>query len=110
MQANPADIARRVHVARSQPRDALTGWVCFDVTDTNGDKWRAPLKGFMDLATNEFENEEVADAVNDWIAVAKEHPYTRRKCVCCRERAWYGKITCRRHGVKYGEVIYAVQP
>ena len=96
-----------VHVARSQPRDQETGRICFDVTYTDGSHARVPILRFIDEEDGTFTHSDVAQAVNDWIETAKRHPFTRRSCLCCFERATKGGVLCTRHTATCGEAVYA---
>ena len=97
----------QVHVARSQPRDPETGAICFDVTYADGSWSRVPIQAFIDLADETFSHEEVADAVNDWVATALRHPFVRRNCLCCNRRATNGAVLCATCTPKWGEAVYA---
>jgi len=95
-----------VWVSRSQPRCQETGAICFDVTYQDGSWSRVPVQAFMreDLT---FTHGEVAEAINDWIAVARRVPHARRNCICCWRRAIKGQILCTSHNRQYREIVYA---
>jgi len=101
----------QVWVARSQPRDQVTGSIAFDISynigTNNVTKLRVPIQALMDLEDNTFPYEEVTEAVNDWIATAKKYPKTRRNCLCCWQRATKGRVLCGECNIKFGELIYA---
>jgi hypothetical protein len=90
-----------VKVARSQPRDPATGEICFDI-EYDGKITRLPIRNMMDLEKQIIVVDAVADAVEDWIAVAAAYPSTRRKCICCRRRATTGRIMCGFCSKDYG--------
>lgn len=96
-----------IHVARSQPRDPRTGAICFDVTYADGSWSRVPVQAFVDPQDNLFTHEIVADAVNDWVAMAKRYPFTRRNCLCCSARAFKGGVLCGGCTREWGPAIYA---
>ena len=102
----PHEDVVNVWVARTQPRDQATGAIAFDIS-YNEAKLRVPIQALMDLEDNSFPYEEVTDAVNDWIATAKEYPHTRRQCLCCWERGTIGRVICVECNAKFGELIYA---
>ena len=101
----------KVWVARSQPRDQVTGAIAFDISFNVGTEKesisRVPIQALMDLEDNSFPYEEVTEAVNDWIEKAKRFPDTRRNCLCCWKRATKGKVLCQGCHTKFGELIYA---
>ena len=97
----------QVHVARSQPRHQETGAICFDVTYSDGSWSRVPIQAFVDLSDDTFSHEDVADAVNDWVATAKRYPFVRRNCLCCNRRAANGAVLCAQCTPKWGEAVYA---
>ena len=101
----------RIWISRSQSRISGTGEVAFDITYNVGsdeESWsRVPITALMDLADLTFEYHEVANAVNSWIDVAKDHPFVRRNCICCRRRATKGTILCTRCTPIYGPTVYA---
>ena len=92
------------------------GQVAFDVTYVSwnapiGHKKeveRKPIKEFMDTSDATFTCEEVANAVNHWISVAKKFPTTRRNCLCCKNKAKNGRVLCGWCHPVYGETIYAM--
>lgn len=96
-----------IHVARSQPRDPKTGAICFDVTYADGSWSRVPVQAFVDPQDNLFTHEVVADAVNDWVAMAKRCPFVRRNCLCCSARAFKGGVLCGGCNRVWGPAIYA---
>ena len=100
-----------VWTSRSQPRDQETGEIAFDISFNVGlddeEKKRVRITTLMDLDDLSFEYEEVTDAVNDWLAVAKNYPDIRRNCLCCRRRATKSKVLCGWCGPKYGPTIEA---
>lgn len=95
-----------VHVSRSQPRNRETGAICFDVTYSDGSWARVPIQVFMDAADATFSHEAVAEAVNDWVAVAKCYPSTHRKCLCCNRRAAAALVLCTKCYPTWGETVY----
>ena len=100
-----------VWTSRSQPRDTETGEIAFDISfnvGTDKESWsRVPITALMDLTDQTVAHEEVAEAINDWVEVAKQHPFVRRNCICCRRRATKGKILCGPCKPKYGSTIEA---
>ena len=96
-----------VHIARSQPRNHETGASCFDVTYPDGTWSRQPIMTFVDLEDATFSHEDVAKAVNDWVATAKRHPFIRRNCLCCNRRALQGNVLCTKCIPVWGEAVYA---
>ena len=98
-----------VWTSRSQPRDPETGEIAFDISFNVGsddESWsRVPITALMDLDDRSFEHEEVTDAINDWLLVAKQYPFIRRNCLCCQRRAIQGKVLCGPCGPKYGPTI-----
>ena len=101
------DQACFIHIARSQPRNQETGAICFDVTYPEGSRLRVPIQGFVDLSDATFSHEDVADAVNDWVATAKQHPFVRRNCLFCNHRATKGRVLCTKCAPKWSEAVYA---
>lgn len=108
---NQLKMAATTHIwtSRSQPRDPKTGEIAFDMSfdvNTPDESWsRVPITAFMDLEDNSIEYDEVTDAINDWLEMAKQYPHVRRSCVCCRTRATKGKILCGSCTMKYGPTI-----
>ena len=100
-----------IWTSRSQPRDSETGEIAFDISFNIGspnESWsRVPITALMDLRDQTVAFEEVAEAINDWVAVAKQHPFIRRNCLCCHRRATKGKILCSTCVSTYGPTIYA---
>ena len=99
----------KVWVARSQPRDQETGAIAFDIS-FEYENWmmhRVSIIDLMDLEDNSFPYDEVTQAVNHWIDVAKRFPHTRRKCLSCNKRATKGKVLCGACHMRFGKVIYA---
>lgn len=96
-----------VWVSRSQPRCQETGAICFDVTYQDGSWSRVPVQAFMELEDLTFTHGEVAEAINDWIEVARRVPHARRNCICCWRRAIKGQILCTSHNRQYREIVYA---
>ena len=100
-----------VWTSRSQPRDQETGEIAFDISYNVGtpeESWsRVPITALMDLADKTVAHEEVAEAINDWIEVAKKHPKIRRNCICCNNRTIPSKILCRDCIPTYGPTIDA---
>ena len=101
----------KVWVARSQPRDRISGAIAFDISfnvgTENESMSRIPIQALMDLEDKSFPYEEVTGAVNDWIDKAKQFPHIRRNCLCCAKRAIKGKVLCKECDTKFGMVIYA---
>tara|TARA_A200000113_G_C8745699_1_gene316218 strand:- start:534 stop:728 length:195 start_codon:yes stop_codon:yes gene_type:complete len=62
---------------------------------------------FVDLEDATFSHEDVAKAVNDWVATAKRHPFIRRNCLCCNRRALQGNVLCTNCIPVWGEAVYA---
>ena len=100
-----------VWTSRSQPRDTETGEITFDISFNVGsdkESWsRVPITALMDLTDQTVAHDEVAEAINDWIEVAKHHPFVRRNCICCRRRATKGKILCDQCVGTYGPTVEA---
>ena len=96
-----------IWVSRSQPRCRETGAICFDVTYQDGSWSRVPIQAFMELEDLTFTHSEVAEAINDWIEVARRVPHARRNCICCYRRAIKGQILCTSHNRQYREIVYA---
>ena len=101
----------RVWTSRSQPRDKTTGSITFDISFNVGEEhesWsRVPITALMDLEDKSIEYEEVTDAINNWVKVAKHNPFIRRNCVCCKNPSIKGKILCRSCQPIYGPTIEA---
>lgn len=99
-----------IWVSRSQPRDPENGAISFDISfdvGTEKESWsRINIIQLMDLETNTFYYKEVADAINDWIEVAKNTPNNRRDCLCCKNRTIKGSVLCKKCDEIYREIIY----
>lgn len=100
-----------IWISRSQPRDKITGEICFDITyhpGTDKEKTsRTQITKLIDLNDHTVKYEEVANAINDWINVAIEYPYNNRKCLCCNKRAINSYVLCKSCLSTHFEVIYA---
>lgn len=98
-----------VWTSRSQPRDLETGEIAFDISyDSKTSDWsRLPIRALIDFSDNTFAHKAIADAINDWIDVAIQYPYNKRKCLCCRKRANKGVVLSACCDMKYGAAIYA---
>ena len=100
-----------IWISRSQPRNKETGEICFDITyypGTNKENTsRVQITKLIDLSDNTVKYEEIANAINDWINVAKEYPHINRKCLCCNKRAIKSYVVCKSCRPTYFEVIYA---
>lgn len=109
VQVYPPHHDDHVAVKRSVPR--VDGVVAFDVIYADGPNkgyWqRVPITLFMDFDDLTFSHPVVTDAVNDWVLTASEFPKTRRKCICCNNRAKKGIILCRGCVPKYQAIIDA---
>lgn len=99
----------KVWVARSQPRNKVTGAIAFDISfEYAGWKThRVSILDLMDLEDNSFPYDEVTNAVNDYIAKAKLFPRTKRNCLCCSKKAATANVLCLRCIPKFSKVIYA---
>ena len=99
----------KVWIARSQPRDQETGAIAFDISFeyANWKMHRVSIIDLMDLEDNSFPYDEVTQAINNWIDVAKRFPHTRRNCLSCNKRATKGKVLCGACHMRFGKVIYA---
>jgi hypothetical protein len=96
-----------IWVSRSQPRCRETGAICFDVTYQDGSWSRVPIQAFMKLEDLTFTHGEVAEAINDWIEVARCVPNVKRHCICCNRRAIKGRVLCRGCNPTYNNIVYA---
>jgi len=99
-----------VWTSRSQPRDPETGAISFDISfdvETSDDWSRIPITALIDFDDLTFAYQEVADAVNHWVNVAKAYPRIRRNCICCNNRTIKSKILCLDCIDTYGPAVDA---
>jgi hypothetical protein len=98
-------------ISRSYSRDAKTGEILFDISyNYESNKIitkRTGLTKLIDLNDNTVEYEDIANAINNWINVAKKYPNVKRNCLCCNNRTIKSFVLCKSCKPKYYDSIYA---
>lgn len=98
-------------ISRSYSRDAKTGEILFDISyNYKSNKIitnKIGLTNFIDLNDNTVEYQQIADAINNWINVAKKYPNVKRHCLCCNNRTIKSFVLCKSCKPKYYDSIYA---